>query len=122
VFSPLRGKTVLIWSGEHNAYWGPERRGYYDKPQAGRYTFLNAHLSTRHCGPEKRIAYELAPPEITKLELSIQASWVPRRAAGWAGELLTNSETVNEPATNDVVRRFCEDIREQLAVIEGWGE
>lgn len=60
-FDHFRGQKVLIWSGEHGAYWGPNNCGYYDRDRAGAYTFEEAYAVTQHCGPEKRIAYELVP-------------------------------------------------------------
>ena len=54
----LRGKQVLIWSGEHHGYWGPDWCGYYDKPGAGIYEFGDAYLHVSHCSPEKKIAFE----------------------------------------------------------------
>lgn len=50
---------VLIWSGEHRAYWGPKRSGYYDRRGAGWYDRSEAQDLTSHCGPEKKI--ELHP-------------------------------------------------------------
>lgn len=51
---------VVIWSDEHQAYWGPNGRGYHlDVRDAGLYTSAEAHALTDHCGPEKRI--ELRP-------------------------------------------------------------
>lgn len=58
VFDSVRVGDVLIWSGEHNAYWGPDRSGYYDRSGAGAYSFEDAYRYTAHVGPEKRISYE----------------------------------------------------------------
>jgi hypothetical protein len=34
----------LIWSIEHQAWWGPARRGYTEDPHAaGRYSYQEAH-------------------------------------------------------------------------------
>src|ERR1700733_2994021 len=50
---------VLIWSGEHRAWWGPHRSGYFtDKQSAGRYSLQEAILATRHDGPERQIRIE----------------------------------------------------------------
>lgn len=121
IFDSLRGGNVLIWSGEHRAYWGSDGCGYYDRAQVGIYEFEDAHRRTRHCGPEKQIAYERIGTPITKLQLSMQASWIAKNAAAWAGDLLTLPETVNEPAGDESVKRFCASVRRQLEIIEGWG-
>lgn len=55
----LSGINVRIWSGEHGAYWRAESSGYTsDSLSAGVYEFDEAWRRTRHCGPEKRIAFE----------------------------------------------------------------
>lgn len=54
------GKTVRIWSAEHRAWWRPNGNGYTSQPdQAGLYDFADAYDATKHCGPEKQIAYEV---------------------------------------------------------------
>lgn len=56
----LAGQPVRIWSGEKAGWWRPHARGYTcDPKQAGLYDFEDAFQSTSHCGPEKRIAFEL---------------------------------------------------------------
>lgn len=50
----------LIWSGEHQAYWRPTGQGYTeDIAKAGVYTYGSAWDSTQHCGPEKKISFEI---------------------------------------------------------------
>jgi hypothetical protein len=54
------GKMVRIWSGEWQAWWRPKSCGYTnDITQAGIYTFQEAWATSAHCGPEKRIIYEI---------------------------------------------------------------
>lgn len=68
-------RRVRIWSGEHGAYWRPNGAGYVsEQAGAGIYRFEEAYRSTRHCGPEKRIAFEFVRagdvdyvPEIARL-------------------------------------------------------
>ena len=56
----FRGRDVRIWSAEHRLYWRPNGQGYTsDRSEAGVYKFEDAVRRTRHCGPEKRIFYEL---------------------------------------------------------------
>ena len=51
-------KEVLIWSGEHRAWWNPHAAGYTPhKSLAGRYPFKEAYVRTHHCGPEKKIVF-----------------------------------------------------------------
>lgn len=59
----LEGKRVLIWSGEHRAYWaGPG--GYTMRfHEAGRFDFADAWARSSHAGPEKEIEYEVALAE-----------------------------------------------------------
>lgn len=59
----FEGATVRIWSGEHAAWWRAEGVGYTgDVKQAGLYSFEDAWSWSSHCGPEKRISYEIATP------------------------------------------------------------
>ena len=54
---------VLIWSGEHSAYWRPGASGYTIHPEAaGLYTRETAERITRHCGPEKGIRIDAVQP------------------------------------------------------------
>lgn len=53
--------TVLIWSGEHRAWWRPQGLGYTDdRDEAGRWFFDDALATVRHCGRDKRISFEMA--------------------------------------------------------------
>ncbi|HEV7293080.1 MAG TPA: hypothetical protein VGN79_12245 [Devosia sp.] len=59
------GRTVRIWSGEWSAWWRPESRGYTDDiTQAGIYSFEDAWATSAHCGPEKKIAYEIVEAHV----------------------------------------------------------
>lgn len=58
----LAGKQVRIWSAEHRAWWRAERSGYTIHAEAaGLYPFEEAWAATSHCGPEKRIVFEVVP-------------------------------------------------------------
>jgi|KBSMisStaDraftv2_1062788.scaffolds.fasta_scaffold03115_13 hypothetical protein len=60
-YKVMRGRAVFIWSGEHRLWWRPHYAGYTSKiEEAGIYTFEDAFAHTRHCGPEKKIVFELA--------------------------------------------------------------
>jgi hypothetical protein len=55
-------RSVLIWSGEHRAYWRKDGCGYTtDSAEAGVYDFEDALTYTYHCDPSKQICYELIP-------------------------------------------------------------
>ncbi|MEK7125081.1 MAG: hypothetical protein AAB864_01665 [Patescibacteria group bacterium] len=50
-------ENVLIWSGEHRAYWSPNHAGYTDSAcHAGRYDRKEAERILAGCGPEKELA------------------------------------------------------------------
>lgn len=54
----MLGKEVLIWSGEHHAWWRTRGEGYTDsKSEAGIWPFIDAFGTTSHCGREKKIIY-----------------------------------------------------------------
>ncbi len=54
---------VLIWSDQHKAWWRPEASGYTTcREEAGRYWLPDARNRVDHCGPEKRICFEVASP------------------------------------------------------------
>lgn len=58
------GRQVRIWSGEWRAWWRPNSCGYTDDvAQAGVYSFEDAWATSSHCGPEKRIVYEIVGPQ-----------------------------------------------------------
>ena len=61
--------VVVIWSGEHRAWWRANKRGYTTDPAtAGRYTLPEAVYETNHCGPEKKIRIE-DPPNVPERRL-----------------------------------------------------
>lgn len=64
---------VLIWSGEHGAYWRPNSCGYTTLPaEAGRWTLAEAYFQTKHCGPEKSISFQ--PIDYLLLDLPLPTS------------------------------------------------
>jgi hypothetical protein len=68
-FDALRDRLVLIRSFEHGAYWRAGGSGYAtEEAAAGRHSFDDAYDRTWKCGPEKRIAYELAPTSWRPIE------------------------------------------------------
>lgn len=60
IFARWKDKKVRIFSREHDAYWRPNGAGYtVDGLEAGIYSFEEAYLNTKHCGPEKRITLRI---------------------------------------------------------------
>jgi hypothetical protein len=54
----MKHQIVLIWSGEHQAWWKPNGNGYTDdRDSAGRWWYTQAVVATKHCGPEKKISF-----------------------------------------------------------------
>jgi len=61
---PERSELVVIWSGEHSAYWRDKGCGYVQELLgAGVYTRAYAEQRTSGCGPEKMI--ELRPVNLS---------------------------------------------------------
>jgi hypothetical protein len=53
------GRQVMIYSGEHGAWWRPNAEGYTDvRTQAWVVDFGEAYEATKTCGPEKRIKFQ----------------------------------------------------------------
>ena len=51
-----RFDKVVIWSGEHRAWWNPGGNGYTDDiKEAGQFSAKDAWRRVAHCSPEKRI-------------------------------------------------------------------
>ncbi len=58
----VRAPKVWIWSGQWMAWWRPEASGYTDETdRAGVYTGAKALEIGSHCGPEKKLAYDILP-------------------------------------------------------------
>lgn len=49
--------TVLVYSGQWGAYWGPNRKGYTGIDDGGTYTLAEAYSATSHCDPSKKIEF-----------------------------------------------------------------
>ena len=82
----LKGKEVLIWSGEHNAYWRPRSSGYTaNRSEAGIYSFEEAWHATSQCGHKKQIAYVVCQRQETVASISDEA--LVRRAVQYARPL-----------------------------------
>lgn len=64
---------VVIWSGEHRAYWVAGANGYTTGVEyAGRWTLAEAYFQTKHCGPEKLISFQ--PIDYIRLDLPLPTS------------------------------------------------
>ena len=54
-------QNVRIWSREHRAWWRDGANGYtVNMTEAGIFPFADAYERTKHCGPEKQIAFDTA--------------------------------------------------------------
>ena len=63
----------LIWSNEHSAWWGPNRRGYVqDRNEAGRYTHQEAeeivHSANEYQHPDEKPNEAMLPDTFFKDE------------------------------------------------------
>lgn len=81
-------KQVVIWSGEHGAYWRPNRAGYTtDSADAGRYHRDDAIRIISGCGPEKKIqlvpvaALPMNEAEVLRAELATEREHSGKLAA-----------------------------------------
>ena len=55
---------VRIWSGEHQAWWGKDGKGYYSEiASAGIYTIKDAYATTSHCCKKKKIEFHSVDKE-----------------------------------------------------------
>ena len=58
----MRASKVLLWSGQWMAWWRPDASGYTDEmDRAGVYSGEKAWTDGKHCGPEKKLAYDILP-------------------------------------------------------------
>jgi len=65
---PPGNTPVRIWSGEHQAWWGPDGRSYFtEKGSAGIYSMSEAWRHTKHCCPKKKIQFEIVPSQEPKM-------------------------------------------------------
>ena len=55
-----------IYSAQWGYYWRPKACGYGAKEEAGLYEFQDAYMTTKHCGPEKKIWYEFVENDEVK--------------------------------------------------------
>ncbi len=58
----LRGPSWIVWSNEHEAWWGSNRSGYYENvADAGRYTYAEA---VEICKSRSECVHPSLPPEL----------------------------------------------------------
>lgn len=54
---------------------------------------------------------------IDRANFSRQAAYIAKRASEWAGDCLWQ-QPYTQPMDDDSIKRFCESIRDKLALIE----
>lgn len=100
-------EPVVIWSGEHNAWWGPNKSGYYTDPaKIGHYTVIEAIHATHHVGPEKMVRIEDSP------ELPVDPRDAVVAAAAKLEHVLAELDLVMLP--DDTVLTVCASFRDAL--------
>lgn len=68
-------RVVRIYSAEHSSYWRPGGAGYtHNVWHSGLFTLAEAWEKTSHCGPEKRIHYELVRADEREEEPGMDAN------------------------------------------------
>lgn len=58
--------------------------------------------------------------DFTNVEFSRQCSFILKKAANWAEEVIADAEKVNSEANRAAVYRFTDEVRERLALIDEW--
>jgi hypothetical protein len=74
----------VIWSNEHDAFWGPDRRGYVSFAHAGRYTREEADeiLERAWCPGHKDCCDGKFPHEVALQVAAESVSGGPRQLRG----------------------------------------
>lgn len=71
-YSLLEGNCWIVWSNDHEAWWGPKRSGYFtDIASAGRYTYAEA---VKICASRSEsMTYPSLPPELIQPSPELRA-------------------------------------------------
>jgi len=62
------------------------------------------------------------PIKITEAEFASQCGYIAKHAINWNAEILSWMEhKLNDEADQRRIKRFCDEIRERLDLLESWG-
>jgi hypothetical protein len=107
--------VVVIWSGEHRAYWLEGGAGYTRYlAKAGRYSLTYAQHLTAHFGPEKQI--ELVPAPTLAVAVSDVARAAAQRMQDRCAEV-ARSESRPTGAVYDPYRAAALSIEERILAL-----
>jgi hypothetical protein len=99
----------VIWSGEHAAYWRQGRNGYTaDLASAGRWSLVEAHRLSDHCGPEKMIEYRPAPAPSWPTSAAVPPVYIPLGPTTTGTNALPAPSAPREGALRDALQHIAD--------------
>jgi hypothetical protein len=119
----LASDRVLIWSGEHHAYWRPNSAGYtFDGLAAGLYAREEAERIIRGCDAEKRVSIrEIDPawPIVAALNRHRTASLEAERSRASADAVKAHHwRSLDDAPLDQMVLVDCERLEQVCEAIQ----